>query len=76
MSIIVVEVIETFHAIQTKQLVRGSVARVVDCCPQPVDPLQCILKMGGLCTEAEYPKPTGKCVPDQCKPSITVSIVQ
>ena len=65
--------IESFHAIEKGQLVRGSVARVVDCCPQPVDPFECILKMGGLCSQADYPTPTGKCVPNQCKPSITVS---
>ncbi|CAF2512688.1 unnamed protein product [Rotaria sp. Silwood2] len=50
------------------QLVLGSVARVVDCCPQPVDPLQCIRKLGGICSARDYPTPTGKCIPDQCKP--------
>jgi hypothetical protein len=61
-------VVESLHAIQTGNLAEGSVARVADCCPQAVDPLQCITKLGGICHLADYPKPTGQCVPNQCKP--------
>ena len=67
------EVIETLNTIKTGQIVRGSVARVIDCCPQPVDPFQCIKKLGGLCAEGAYPTPLGQCKPDQCKPVISVS---
>ena len=64
----IVEVIESLHAIQTGQLTAGSPARVADCCPQPVDVFQCIKKLGGICSAASYPKPTGQCIPDQCTP--------
>jgi hypothetical protein len=60
------------HAIQTGSLKEGSIARVVDCCPQPVDPFQCITKLGGICLAADYPATTGQCVPNQCKPFATV----
>ncbi|CAF4643022.1 unnamed protein product, partial [Rotaria sp. Silwood1] len=63
-----VEVIESLHVIQTGQLVEGSIARVVDCCPQPVDPFQCIMKLGGICSAGDYPTPTGQCIPNQCTP--------
>jgi hypothetical protein len=66
------EVIETLSAIQTGKLVAGSPARVADCCPQPVDPFQCVFKQGGICTAAEYPKTTGQCIPNKCKPFATV----
>ena len=68
----VVEVIETLNAILTGKLVSGSVARVIDCCPQPADPFQCIKKLGGVCAAADYPSPTGQCIADKCKPVITV----
>jgi hypothetical protein len=62
------EVIESWNAIQTKTLADGSVARVLDCCPQEVDTFQCIQKLGGICSEGDYPKPTGQCQPNKCKP--------
>jgi len=67
-AIVSVEVVESLHAIQTGQLEEGSVARVIDCCPQPVDPFQCVIKLGGICRQADYPSTTGQCVPDQCQP--------
>ena len=60
------------NAIKAGKLVTGSIARVADCCPQPNDPFQCITKLGGLCSEAEYPTPTGKCIPNQCEPVLKV----
>ncbi|CAF1551314.1 unnamed protein product, partial [Rotaria sordida] len=63
-----VEVVESFHTIQTAQLVEGSIARVADCCPQPVDPFLCIMKLGGICSATDYPTPTGQCIPNQCTP--------
>jgi hypothetical protein len=69
------EVIETLNAIEKGKLVEGSVARVADCCPQPIDPFQCIKKLGGICSAADYPTPTGQCKPDQCKPIASVSIL-
>jgi hypothetical protein len=71
----ILEVIESFHAIKTGKLEEGSVARVIDCCPQPVDPFQCIIKLGGLCRAADYPITTGQCIADKCKPVITVSTI-
>ena len=64
----IAEVVESFHIIQTAQLVEGSIARVADCCPQPVDPLLCIMKLGGICSAADYPTPINQCVPNQCIP--------
>jgi hypothetical protein len=61
------------NAIETGKLISGSIARVADCCPQPIDPFQCIKKLGGICSEADYPTPTGQCIPDKCKPIATVS---
>ena len=55
-ALVIAEVVETLHAIQTKQLIEGSVARVSDCCPQPVDALECIAKLGGICRATDYPK--------------------
>ncbi|CAF4236522.1 unnamed protein product, partial [Rotaria sordida] len=63
-----VEVVESLHAIQTGQLIEGSIARVADCCPQPVDPFLCIMKLGGICSATDYPTPTGQCIPNQCTP--------
>ncbi|CAF0807713.1 unnamed protein product [Rotaria sp. Silwood1] len=74
-AIVTVEVIESLHAIQTGQLVEGSVARVADCCPQPVDPFQCIKKLGGICRAADYPTPTGQCIPNQCTPFAHLQLV-
>ncbi|CAF4543178.1 unnamed protein product [Rotaria sp. Silwood1] len=74
-AIVTVEVIESLHAIQTEQLVEGSVARVADCCPQPVDPFQCIKKLGGICRAADYPTPTGQCIPNQCTPFAHLQLV-
>jgi hypothetical protein len=70
----ILELIETLHAIQTGDLRMGSVARVIDCCQAPVDTFQCIYKLGGICFASDYPAPTGKCVPNACKPFATVRI--
>ncbi len=59
-------------AIETGHLYEGSVARVADCCPQPVDPFQCIYKQGGICSAESYPSTTGQCIPDKCKPFFNV----
>ena len=67
-SLFIAEVVETLHAIQTKQLVAGSAARVADCCPQPVDELECVAKLGGICRATDYPKTTGQCLPNKCQP--------
>lgn len=60
------------HAIQTGNLVKGSVARVIDCCSQEIDPFECISKLGGICSESDYPTTTGQCVPNACQPQIHV----
>jgi hypothetical protein len=68
----ILEVIETLAAIETGNLRQGSIARVIDCCPEQVDPFQCISKQGGICLAADYPAVTGQCVPDKCKPFFNV----
>ncbi|CAF1497251.1 unnamed protein product [Adineta steineri] len=67
-AIVAVEVIETLYAIQTGNLVAGSVARVIDCCPKESDVFECIAKLRGICRADDYPSTTGQCQPDKCKP--------
>ncbi|CAF4493800.1 unnamed protein product [Rotaria socialis] len=69
------EVVESLYAIQKGKLVRGSVGRVDDCCPQTVEPFQCIKKLGGICSAADYPAPTGQCIPNKCKPFAHFDII-
>jgi len=68
----ILEVIETLAAIKTGRLREGSIARVIDCCPEQVDPFQCIYKQGGICLLSDYPAVTGQCIPDKCKPFFNV----
>ena len=62
------EVIESWYAIQTKNLVAGSIARVDDCCDPQVNVFECIIKLGGICREADYPAITHQCEPKKCAP--------
>ncbi|CAF1210581.1 unnamed protein product [Adineta ricciae] len=66
--VVAVEVIESWYAIQTKNLVEGSVARVDDCCDPQVNVFECITKLGGICREADYPLVTQQCQPKKCAP--------
>jgi hypothetical protein len=68
------ELVETLHAINTKNLIEGSVGRVFDCCPQPIDQFDCIMKLGGICRQTDYPESLGQCAPNKCEPFTTVRI--
>lgn len=65
---------ETLYAIETGNLIKGSIARVYDCCPQPADAFVCIKNMSGICRDSDYPTINGSCEPNKCKPYTTVSI--
>ena len=68
MTCLFAEVVESLNAIQTQRLEEGSVDRVVDCCTEQLETLQCILKQGGICRAADYPATTGQCIPNKCRP--------
>ena len=70
---------ESFHEIQTGSLVDLSSAEVHDCCtPTPIvynNVFQCIHDIGGLCSEGDYPAPTGKCRNDSCSAAAQVCLM-
>ena len=68
-----IELVESFHAIQTGELIQGSIGQVFDCCAQPLDAFDCIKNISGVCRKTDYPKPLGKCELNTCKPFATVS---
>ncbi|CAM2719641.1 unnamed protein product [Rotaria socialis] len=70
-AIVSTELAETLHAINTKNLIRGSVGRTFDCCPQPIDAFDCIKNMSGICRETDYPTALGTCETNKCKPFST-----
>jgi len=70
-AIVSTELVETLHAIKSKTLIEGSVGRVFDCCPQPMDQFECIMNLSGICSQNDYPASLGKCEPNQCKPFTT-----
>eukprot|EP00037_Helgoeca_nana_P005105 m.49425 g.49425 ORF g.49425 m.49425 type:complete len:228 (+) comp16108_c0_seq1:280-963(+) len=63
-----VDVIGMLHTLGGGQLVDLSIGEAADCCgKQPMaDPLACLVKLGGLCTTADYPRPRGTCVRGTC----------
>ncbi len=83
----IVGAIDSFHAIQTGKLVLASEEEVADCCsddppPYPCggcsgglvgDVYGCVVKIGGLATEAEYSSPDCKCLNDTFKPAIKIA---
>ena len=69
-----IELVESLYAISTNKLIEGSLYRVFDCCPQPVDQFECIKKMGGICRKDDYSTAQGKCEPNQCTPFTNVCI--
>ncbi|CAF4036242.1 unnamed protein product, partial [Rotaria sp. Silwood1] len=71
-AVVSTELVETLHAIETGQLIQGSIAQVFDCCPQPIDAFDCIKNMSGICRKNDYPVPLGKCEPNKCQPFATV----
>jgi len=69
------EVIESYQAIQTKNLVRGSVNQVSVCCGNTIDVFDCILSKlgGGICSEVAYNLSTSTCNRNACEPFVVVS---
>ncbi|CAF0823157.1 unnamed protein product [Adineta steineri] len=69
-AVAAVEVIESYHAIRTKNLVKGSVKQVANCCPEDTNIFDCILtKLGGsICGAAFYNSSSAACDRDACQP--------
>ncbi|CAF0879195.1 unnamed protein product [Rotaria sordida] len=70
-AITMVETIESLYAIETGNLTRGSVARVIDCCPKFIVDFECIVRLGGICRDSDYPTARGTCEPNACVPFAT-----
>ncbi|CAF0782617.1 unnamed protein product [Adineta ricciae] len=66
-AVVMVETIESLHAIATGTLQRGSIARVMDCCATNMT-YGCIKSFGGICTYDDYPNVLGKCQTSACQP--------
>ncbi|UJR14988.1 hypothetical protein I4U23_001966 [Adineta vaga] len=68
-SIAAVEVIESYHAIRTKQLIKGSVDQVSRCCSEDTGIFNCILTKlgGGICAESAYNSSSIPCDKDACQ---------
>ncbi len=69
------EVLESYHAIQTTNLTRGSVNQVAACCGNTFNIFDCISsKLGsGICSESSYTAPNDTCDQNVCKPFVVVS---
>ncbi|CAF1203092.1 unnamed protein product [Adineta steineri] len=74
-AIVSTELVETLHAINSEKLTEGSVGRVFDCCPQSIDQFDCIMNLGGICKQTDYPQPVDKCEPNKCEPFTRIQIV-
>ncbi|UJR34936.1 hypothetical protein I4U23_027712 [Adineta vaga] len=70
-AIVSTQLVESLHAIETRQLIDGSISQVYDCCRQPIDAFNCIKNMSGICRKTDYPKALGRCEPNICKPFAT-----
>lgn len=70
----VLEILESYQAIENGNLTRGSIDHVNTCCKDAVDIFECILeKTGGeICSEHDYHSFFGICHPIGCKPFVTV----
>jgi hypothetical protein len=68
------ELVETLYAIETDNLIEGSIPQVFDCCPQPIDAFDCIKNLSGICRKNDYPDVLGTCDPNKCTPFTTVCI--
>ena len=67
-----VETLESLHAIATGQRIRGSIARVIDCCSSKGLTYDCVHQLGGICAYDDYPDQLGGCTSDACVPFATV----
>ncbi|CAF1459066.1 unnamed protein product [Adineta ricciae] len=70
-AVVSTELVETLYALETGNLIKGSISRVDDCCPQPTDAFECIKNMSGICRNSDYPITLGSCEPNKCKPFTT-----
>ncbi|CAF1473762.1 unnamed protein product [Adineta ricciae] len=75
-AIVSTELVESLHAIETGELIDGSIPQVFDCCPQPIDAFDCIQNMSGVCRKIDYPEKLGRCEPNICKPFATFDIIK
>ncbi|CAF1571642.1 unnamed protein product [Adineta ricciae] len=75
-AIVSTELVESLFAIERKQLIEGSVSRIFDCCPQPIDTFECIQNMSGICKNSDYSSVRHKCEPNQCKPFATFDTIK
>ncbi|CAF1046211.1 unnamed protein product [Adineta ricciae] len=75
-AVVSTEVVESLHAIETGELIQGSVEQVYDCCPQPIDAFDCIMNMSGICRKTDYPEPLNKCEPNKCQPFASFNTIK
>lgn len=70
-----VSAVESFYAIESGKLVALSEAEAADCCSTGfVDYIfSCFAGIGGLCSEASYPKQRGACYSKSCTPVAKVT---
>lgn len=68
-----VELTEMLWTIHSGQRVSLSLAEAADCCDNLGIGLQCILKLGGLCSTADYPKRQQHCGSDSCKAAVNLA---
>ena len=70
-----VSAVESFYAIKSGKLVQLSVAEATDCCYTRFidDIFNCFARIGGLCSEASYPKQKGACDSKSCTPVAKVT---
>lgn len=76
----VVGAVDSFHAIQTGELLLGSVEEYIDCCYNGScaggilddGSYDCIVKIGGLALKSEYVSPDHKCLSKAFKPAIKI----
>ena len=70
-----VSAVESFYAIKSGKLAQLSVAEATDCCYTRFidDIFNCFARIGGLCSEASYPKQKGVCDSKSCTPVAKVT---
>ena len=69
----VLAAIESYHMSKTGRMVALSISELEDCCPATTSTYECVLRLHGLCSVAQYPARTGKCHNSTCRPAATIS---
>lgn len=64
--------IHSYVAINSGRMVAPSVYEMHDCCKKLENPFSCVLHLGGLCSDADYPSVTGSCMSHSCPGDITI----